>query len=277
MRYLKPRTVAEAVDALGQGATPVAGGTVVVPAIAQGQRAAMALVDLRDIAALHTLGGAASELRIGAMVTLARLAGAAAETGGSDRALRQAALAIANPNVRNAATVGGNVALALATCDLHPPLLVLEATIAVSEAGGAERDLPSSILSAAGVPPGALIRHVGVPREAGRRSAFVKFAWRAASGITVVSVAASLRIDGGQIGSPRLAAAGLRGRATRLPRAEEALSGQRCSDADALFEQAAEIGAAELPFEIDLAPAESYRRRLVGEGIRRVLAETMRA
>jgi carbon-monoxide dehydrogenase medium subunit len=275
VRYLKPRTVAEAVDAIGQGATPVAGGTVVVPAIAQGQQSALALVDLRGIDALQTLDGAANELRIGAMVTLARLASAAPGIGGPDRALRQAALAIANPNVRNAATVGGNVALALATCDLHPALLVLEATIAVSEAGGAERDLASSILSGAGVPRSALIRHVGVPREAGRRSAFVKFAWRAASGITIVSLAASLRIEDDAIVSPRLAAAGLRGRATRLPRAEETLSGRRCNDA--LWQKAAEVGAAELPFEIDLAPAESYRRRLVGEGIRRVLAEAMRA
>jgi carbon-monoxide dehydrogenase medium subunit len=268
VRYLRPSTVVDAVEALGAGATPLAGGTVLVPLLAQATTAVV--LDLRQIEALHALDDSADGLRIGAMVTLARLVEATATTDADrtgDRCLGQAARAVGNPNVRRAATVGGNVAVPGG--DLHPALLVLQATIAISVVGEADRELPGAALANDGIPRGTLIRHLTIPREPGRRSAFVKFAWRAASGITVVSVAAAIRVADGIVVAARLAVAGLRTRASRLPAAEQVLMGQ--PPGDSLFARAAAVGAAELPCEISVSPTAVYRRRLLEEGLRRAL------
>ncbi|HET6146098.1 MAG TPA: FAD binding domain-containing protein [Polyangia bacterium] len=270
MRYLRPSTVAEAVGDLGTGATLLAGGTALVPLLTRAPAAV--LLDLRQIEALQALDDGADGLRVGAMVTLARLLDAAATADADrtgDRCLAQAARSVGNPNVRRAATVGGN--LALPAGDLHPALLVLEATVAISAAGQTDRDLPGSVLADGGIPGGALIRHVNIPREPGRRSAFVKFAWRAASGITLVSVAASMLIHDHTVVAARLAAAGVRARASRLPEAERVLVGQPAGDA--LFARAGAVGGAELPCEIGNSPSAAYRRRLVEEGLRRALAD----
>jgi xanthine dehydrogenase small subunit len=263
--------VSEAVDALGAGATLLAGGTVLVPLLAQST--IRAVLDLRRIEALHALDEGADGLRVGAMVTLARLLHATGTADGDragDRCLGQAARAVGNPNVRRAATVGGNVALPAG--DLHPALLVLQATVAISVAGQDDRELPFATLANDGVPGGALIRHVTIPRELGRRSAFVKFARRAASGITVVSVAVAMRVrDDNTVVAARMAAAGMRARPSRLPAAEQAVIGQPAGDA--LFARAAAVGAAELPCEISAPPAAAYRRRLVEEGLLRALGD----
>jgi xanthine dehydrogenase YagS FAD-binding subunit len=77
-------------------------------------------VDLSDVTVLRGMERVGSDLRIGALVTLRELA--ANENVRSDyQALAEAAAAVANPNVRALATVGGNV-LQQVRCDYfsHP-------------------------------------------------------------------------------------------------------------------------------------------------------------
>jgi CO/xanthine dehydrogenase FAD-binding subunit len=123
----------------------------------------------------------------------------------------------------------------------------------------------------AGVPEGALITAVRVPVVPGRRSAYVKYGGRHASARATACVAASLRIEGGRAVEPRVAVAGLC-RARRLRSVERLLEG-RPLDASAI-EAAARLAALEAPFEdVDFAPGEEQRRRLVAAGVDRVLME----
>lgn len=107
-----PATAEEAVRALARrpGGRPLAGGTDLVPNLRRGLEAPSVLVDLGGVAELQVLEQSARGLRIGAGVTLARLADDAS-VARDYAALAEAARAIAGPTHRAAGTVGGNLCL----------------------------------------------------------------------------------------------------------------------------------------------------------------------
>ncbi|MBV8544925.1 MAG: FAD binding domain-containing protein [Acidobacteria bacterium] len=260
MRYTRPSTLAETLADLGQGGMALGGGTLLLPRDAADVGAEQLLVDLQALP-LHDLIVDGGFLSIGAMVTLARIA-ASPLISPAWKALAQAAHAVGNPNVRRAATIGGNVAWPGG--DLHAALLVLDASV-VCDGGACE--LPIRNIIEGGVRGGALVTSIRLPQDDTRHSAYVKFAWRAASGKTIVAVAASTTAKNG---APRLAAAGVAARAMRLPDAEALLAGGPVTPE--AVEDAARAAGAELPFEMAKPPGEKYRRRLVAEGVRRLLA-----
>ncbi|MGE0707937.1 MAG: xanthine dehydrogenase family protein subunit M [Planctomycetota bacterium] len=113
-RYLAPATVAEAARILreeGPGAKLLAGGTDLVPNMKRRQQVPSTLVALRKVDGLRGVaGGGAQELRLGAGVTLAALA-REPRLGAPLRALAVAAGKVATAQIRNQATIGGNLCL----------------------------------------------------------------------------------------------------------------------------------------------------------------------
>jgi carbon-monoxide dehydrogenase medium subunit len=271
VNYIRPSTVeqAAALVARQEGAMLLGGGTVLVPELVRQGPSAGTLVDIGGIDGLRRLEPSNGRLELGAMVALGRIA-ASAEIGKDCAALSQAAAAIGNPQVRQAATVGGNLALGQPVADLPTALLALGAEVLEFGAEG-ETSRPVERFLAEGLSPGSLITAVRLPREDGRRSGFAKFAWRRASGKTIVSVAAALRIESGRIAAPRLTAGGLCHRAMRLPEAEELLQGRAWSEE--LAREAGDRAGRESVCDVAQPPGEDYRRRLVAVGIRRLLVE----
>lgn len=269
MRYARPQTIEEALSLLSgaDGATLLAGGTVVVPEVMRQGGAGLTMIDIGRIEALRTMGREHGSLYIGAMVTAARLA-ASPEVHGDYAALAQAAASLGNPNVRRTATVGGNLAFARPLADLPPVLLVLDAEVMLaSPHGGGWR--PVAQVVSEGVPQGCLITSVKVPHVVGRHSGFRKFAWRQSSGKTLVNVAAAWRLQEGRIAQPRLAIGGLCRHAARVLEAEEGLAGQAWSEH--LVAEIARLTAARVVCDVDGPPSADYRRRLVAAGVRQVL------
>ena len=257
MRYRRAASLAEAIAELGDGAVPLAGGTVIVPeAVRRGE--GPDVVDISRIAALHELTRGAT-VRIGAMVTLDQLARLAGLT-----ALAAAAAEVGNPAVRLRGTLGGNLGYRAPYPNLPPALIALGARAVLVDAGG-ERAVAVEDLVRTGPPPGALIARVELAGDAAR-SAFRKFAWRRSSGRTLVTVAV-----GGTPEAPRIAVGGLCRHAVRLPGAEALLAG-RAWTADAI-RRAAAHAADEAPADVAEFPPAIYRRRLVAAGVRRALAD----
>jgi CO/xanthine dehydrogenase FAD-binding subunit len=269
MRYIRPETIEQATAEIAKGGTPLAGGTVLVPEIKRVRGEDLTLVDIGRIDALRELKAIDGCLYIGATVTLARIF-ANAELKDKSAAIVRAAEAVGNPQVRRAATIGGNLALGIPGADLPPALLVLEAEAVLMDQDG-ESCHPIAQMIEAGVPAGHLIAAIKVPIEVGRRSGFLKFAWRRASGKTIVNVAAALRIEDGLVVAPRLAVGGLGSHATRLPRSEKILDGQVWNES--LAEEAARLAASEAVFDVPSPPGEKYRRKLVAAGIRQLLKD----
>jgi 4-hydroxybenzoyl-CoA reductase subunit beta len=107
---LRPASLAEAVTLLRSdpGARLLAGGTDLLPNLRRGIEQPRLLIDLGGVRDFDDIGFDASGLLIGAGVTLARLA-ADARIASAYPAITQAALAVAAPGHRSAATVGGNL------------------------------------------------------------------------------------------------------------------------------------------------------------------------
>lgn len=133
--YVRPKNLSEAMDAFANAPrplAPIAGGTDLLLDLEQGRHSPVqTLIDVTSIAELTLLELRGDELFIGAGVPVNRivldpLAGAHA------RALVEACDLIAGPQVRNVATLGGNVAHALPAADGTIALLALNAEVQIA-------------------------------------------------------------------------------------------------------------------------------------------------
>ena len=135
--YLKPKTLTEALDALAnapQPLIPIAGGTDLLLDLQQGRHAPVqTLLDVTSIAEMTLLEQRGDELFIGASVPVNRVA-TSPEVAHHARALTEACDLIAGPQVRNVATLGGNVAHALPAADGTIALLALDAEVEIASA-----------------------------------------------------------------------------------------------------------------------------------------------
>ncbi|HRQ22074.1 MAG TPA: xanthine dehydrogenase family protein subunit M [Anaerolineales bacterium] len=140
--YKRPASVAEAVQALASAsgpALPIAGGTDLLLDLKQGNHPPIhILIDLTFIPEMSALELRGDELFIGAAVPVNRVA-LDPLTGAHARALVEACNLIAGPQVRNTATLGGNVAHALPAADGTIALTALEAQAEVAGASGLRR------------------------------------------------------------------------------------------------------------------------------------------
>jgi aerobic carbon-monoxide dehydrogenase medium subunit len=143
--YARPATVDEAIDLLSRhdGARALAGGQTLLNVMKARAAAPDVLVDLRDLEDLRTIGfGSDGMLEIGAMVTLAQLT-ASSEVDVARPILAEVAATIADVQVRNRGTIGGNVCVSDPTNHLPPLLVALDARFTIRSPGG-ERTVDSA-------------------------------------------------------------------------------------------------------------------------------------
>ncbi|NOH02049.1 MAG: hypothetical protein HND47_08850 [Chloroflexi bacterium] len=140
--YKRPTSVAEAVQALAAAsgpALPIAGGTDLLLDLKQGRHTPIhTLVDLTFIPEMSALELRGDDLFIGAVVPVNRIA-LDPLTGAHAQALVEACNLIAGPQVRNTATLGGNVAHALPAADGTIALTALNAEAEIASATGTRR------------------------------------------------------------------------------------------------------------------------------------------
>ena len=140
--YKRPTSVAEAVQALASApgpALPIAGGTDLMLDLRQGNHSPVhTLIDLTFIPEMSALELRGDSLFIGAAVPVNRVARDIL-VGRYAQALTEAANLIAGPQVRNTATLGGNVAHALPAADGTIALTALEAVAEVASVAGTRK------------------------------------------------------------------------------------------------------------------------------------------
>lgn len=160
-----PATLDEAVAALTAmpAAVPVAGGTDLMASVNSGQLRPAALVGLGRISEIRGWQYQDGHALLGAGLTHARMG--RPDFAALIPALAAAARAAGPPQIRNAGTLGGNIASAAPTGDALPVLAALEAVLIIAGPGGARRELPVSHLLAGMemLRPGELIGFVRVP------------------------------------------------------------------------------------------------------------------
>jgi CO/xanthine dehydrogenase FAD-binding subunit len=185
-----PVSLDEAVAALAAmpAAVPVAGGTDLMATVNSGLLRPSGLVGLGRISEIRGWQYQDGHALLGAGLTHARM-------GRPDFAALIPALAAASraagpPQIRNAGTLGGNIATAAATGDTLPVLAALEATLVIVGPGGGQREIPVSHLLAGRemLNPGELIGFVRVPLLHAPQT-FLKATGRTGPGRAMASVA----------------------------------------------------------------------------------------
>jgi len=217
--YIRPSTIREALDAKtkSRDAPYLAGGTYLLAGDYREKPGAV--IDVGPILP-KGIERRGPDLAIGAGATFQDLADsglAESELGPSlgGALLKAAALSMANRNVRNRATVGGNIGAAKSCSSLIPSLLVMDARLRVAGAGGGDQSREPSVMPLASWlgSPGGLILEILVPIERTRRGAFLRWA-RTACDLSLLTAAVSFEREGDRVRSPRIAMGGL----SRLPR-----------------------------------------------------------
>ncbi len=233
MRFSAPTTLDALTDCLrAPGALLIAGGTDQL--IGGGQIAPDArVVDLGRLAGMRRLERVGDMLIVGAGVTVARLA--------SDPMVRECSPALADAadqfgatQIRNRATIGGNVANASAAADLTPALVAMAAAVEfVSRDGVRAITVAEALAARPVVPAGSAILAFRIP--AAGQGAFVKLGHRQEPTISKLTLAAS-----GRTGALVLVAGAIGPVPLRLHQAEAALNG----GGDFIGALAAEVAAA---------------------------------
>ena len=210
--YHKAETVEEAIALLVQNpdAIPIAGGTDVLIRLRQCNSQYRHLVDIHHLAELKKIvmepGGT---IAIGSGVTFSDLIDSPIVTGNIP-VLAEGAGSVGGPQVRNQATIGGNICNGAPSADSAAPLLVLNAEVELKGPQGVRR-LPLHKFYQG---PGQVDRDQTEIMTALRiapddyqcwASSYYKYAMRDAMDIAAIGCAAACRLEGDQVVDLRLA------------------------------------------------------------------------
>lgn len=276
--FVSPTSVAGALEEIASGeATVLAGGTSVALLIGQRLIEPTKLVHVARVPELRSISfdTGRRELRIGAAVTLAEIAGHA-EIRAAVPSLAYAAGVVGNPRVRSVATVGGALAHGDPRQDLPPVLVSLGAMVTLSGPGG-ERSLPAAALATGFmetcIDPDELITGVVIPLAERLRTHYCRFTPQSVADYPTVGVAASVSCDAyGTIADAKLALAGVASTALSVD-AAGLLVGVAAGDADfdgRLSEIASQAAANAEPIDDRLGSA-AYKRAMISVWTRRAL------
>jgi len=277
--YHRPASLAEAVDLLSRlegDALPLAGGTDVIVEFGRGTLTARHVVALRDVPELAGVRRKSGRLQIGASTTPARIAASEAVAEARPELL-DAVRAFGTPQVRNRATLGGNLCTATACADLPPILIACGATVRLQGRDG-ERSLPLADFFVGPREtvrkPSEILVDVTVAEKTPQDGAgYETFGLRRASFITVAGVAAWVRLDEGTCREARVVLGAVGPTPLFAREAGTCLVGGRL-EAAALDEAAAAAARAALPIS-DVRGSADQRRHLVEVLTRRALKRAL--
>lgn len=264
MEVHHPTTVDEAVAALADGGVALSGGTDLMVEVNFGHARPMNVVALRRVEELAAWEG---DL-IGSGVTWRRL-----ERGGP-RALAQAARTVGSPQIRNAGTIGGNVATASPAGDGLPFLAAVDAAIELASRAG--RRVLSWDQFFTGVKrtarlPGELVTGVRLPARLPERQEFGKVGVRNAMVIATVCCVVTRTEDG----TTRVALGSVAPTPMRAAGAEE-MASAFSNPTEADLREFARLVSEEVRPITDHRSTERYRRHAAGVLARRLLERCLR-
>jgi len=258
----------------GPQARILAGGTDLLVDLKSARVCPTHVVSINGVDGLRGVTANDAGLCIGALTTISELDGSPL-LGGPYAAIGDATREMASPQIRNLATVGGNIASAVPCADLPPVLMVLDASVVLWSPSGERRlALDSFFVSVRRTVarPDEVLTAVLVPAPPkGFGAAYARFALREGNGIAVAAVAASLRLgENGVIDDARI----VLGAVAPIPKpaaaAAEVLRGRHPDEA--VFAQAAESAMEAAEPISDVRGSAEFRRELVGVLTRRALA-----
>jgi carbon-monoxide dehydrogenase medium subunit len=275
-RYLAPASLDDALRLLadlGPRARLIAGGSDLLLELIRGQRPTVdTLIDLTRIPGLDHITDEGDHLLVGATVTHNHVI-TAANLVTHALPLAQACWEVGSPQLRNRATVVGNVVTASPANDSITALRALGTEVVISSVNGSRTiDLADFhigvrkiALSETEMVTGLRVRKTR-PTE---RGIFVKLGLRRAQAISVVHLASVIDFEGDRIRSARLALGSVAPTIVEAPEAQSFLVDQPLTES--VIREAARIAASNIQPIDDLRGTATYRLNAVEVMVSRAL------
>ncbi len=232
--FLEPASLDEAISLLqkyGDDAKVLAGGTDLLPRLKQRLSNVKYLINIKKIPGMAGMARDPKQgLRIGSLTTMRELEKSTIIRD-SYRPLWEAACAVGSVQVRNLATVGGNLCHAAPSAETAPPLLALEAQMSITGPSG-ERLVPlKDFFAGPGknvMRKGEILKEIIIPPLLpGTGGHYYKLGSRQAMDIAVVGVASVVTMRNGICERCRVALGAVAPTPVRAIRAENLLQGKR--------------------------------------------------
>jgi len=231
--YHRPGALSEALEFLaenGRETKILAGGTDVMVDIRSGELSPRFLLDVSRLPELSRVAMEDNELSIGAAVTLAEIEQSAI-LGRYAPTLKKCACTFASRQIRNVATIGGNVGHCSPCGDTLPPLVIHGAEVELASRAGVRRIPITAVASgpyACALPGDELITRFILKPARVDFADFQKIGRRQALAIARLNLAAMVRRDGtGKIEFIRVALGSCTPTPHAMPEVEDYLLGRR--------------------------------------------------
>ena len=271
--FFEPTTLAEASRLFAaEHAQLLAGGTDLVIGMKAFTETPQSVISLQKIPGLTGITTDGDSINIGAM-TKVREVELSADIQQHHTALAEGATEIGSIQIRNLATIGGNIAHASPAADTVAGLLVADAQVDIASADG-ERTVPiNELFTGPGqtvLTPGEIITRFRLPSPASG-SHYIKHKIREVMDLAFIGVAAAVNMENGTITDARIGLAAVAPTPIRATEAEELLKGNEPTPE--LLEQAGEAAAAASSPISDLRCSAEHRREMVNVLTRRTLRQ----
>jgi CO/xanthine dehydrogenase FAD-binding subunit len=202
-RYERPGRLAEAVELLdrhGPAARVLAGGTDLIIRLRDGTLRPDVVVDIKGVAELdQAIGDDGDGLRVGACTTMTAIAGDE-RIRRDHRSLAEAAAVVGSVQIRNRATLAGNIANASPAADTIPSLLIDDARITLTGPAGTRTVAADDLFVRSGVTTlahGELISAIDLPAPpVARGTVHVRRTRRRGHDLASVTIACAVAADG---------------------------------------------------------------------------------
>ena len=277
--YFRPTTLPEAIALLqqhGDEAKVLSGGQSLIPMMKLRLARPAYLIDINRIAGLSYVKEEGGLLKIGGLTREAELE-ASPLIHSKYPIILDTARVIADPQVRNLATVGGNLAHGDPANDHPATMLALRAQIVAAGPRG-ERVIPIdefflSVFSTA-LEPGEILTEIRIPVPPGRSGGAYFKLERKVGDFATAAIAAQLTIDGAGVAeNVGIGLTNVGPKPLKARKAEDFLLGKKVDAGN--IGQAAKLAADESQPSSDLRGPAEYKKGLVKELTRRALVRAL--
>jgi CO/xanthine dehydrogenase FAD-binding subunit len=274
--FFQPATLAEACRLLsenGPGGRFLAGGTDLVIALKEKGLVPRYLVDLKRLPGLtgireHSDGS----MTIGALTTMRDIEISPLITK-KYPFLAQSAAEVGSIQIRNRATIGGNMANATPSADTAPALIALDASARIVGVNGERTVVLEDFFKGPGqtvMSADEILTEIAVPETSPRLvGEYIKFSPREMMDLAYVGIAVAYNLNDKKCDDVRIVLGAVAPTPIRAKRAEAALEGQNLTEA--LAEKIGQIAADEAKPISDVRSSADYRRAMVAAMTKRAL------